>query len=238
MSACILIKSNAQGSAVSPQLYFKPPPLYKHGNWIRYNDLLTAELSSATQADPRGNAGRGWCPYLSRGLLCAGRRRSRHTRRSCRKSCQSPTRSTGTGCSCTLLVRCRSACPRLPGRRCGTCCWPRPPGTRSGRPGSQARSDKSHSCKYLWGHQLFYYRPITVHYLYVPVCILTDSAVLFGNIYHFLFRVQQLLNQICVRSALSLFSVLNLLFLFTFAFHLRHSTSKMCKVIMNLPFLP
>ena len=233
MSACILIKFNAQGSAVSQQLYFKPPPHYKHGNWIKYNNLLAAEFSSAAQTDPGGNTGRGWRPYLSRGFLCAGRRRSRHTRRSCRRSCQSPTRSRDTGCSCTLLGRCRSACPRLPGRRCGTCCWPRPPGTRSGRPGSQARSDKSHSCRYLQRHQLLYYLLITAHYFHVPVCLLTDSAGLFSNIYHFFFRVQLVLNQICVRAGLSLLSVLNLLILDLPVPFKALTTSKMCVVIMK-----
>lgn len=98
----------------------------------------------------------GGFSYLSRGCLCVEHRRSRRTRRSCRKSCQTLIRSTDTGYSCTLLARCRFACLRLPDRRWGACCWLHPPGTHSGRPGSPAHTDKSHSYTYLQGAKVKY----------------------------------------------------------------------------------
>lgn len=93
--------------------------------------------------------------YLSRGCLCVEHRRSRHTRRSCRRSFQTPIHSTGTGCSCTRLVHCRSVCLQIPGRRWETCCLSHPPGIHSGHPGSRAHIGKSHSYKYLQGKGFF-----------------------------------------------------------------------------------
>lgn len=128
MSGFVLIEVNALEGAASGHMWTT--------NALQPKRLVHAVISEG-------------CSYLSRGCLCVGRRRSRHTRSNCRRSCQILTRSTDTDCSCTPLARCTPACPRLPGRRSGTCCWPRPPGTHSGRPGSPAHSGRCHNCKCL-----------------------------------------------------------------------------------------
>lgn len=87
--------------------------------------------------------------HLNRGRLCVGRRKSRRIHRSCRRSSQTRTRSTDTGCSYIPLVHCRPACPLLPGRRSGIWCWPLPPGTHTWRPGSPAHSDRCHNYRCL-----------------------------------------------------------------------------------------
>lgn len=85
--------------------------------------------------------------YLSRGLPCTWRRRSRRTRRRARRCCRTRSRSRGTGCSCTPLCRCTGACPRPRGTARGAGPrWP-PPRTRSEPPGSRAGTGTARSCR-------------------------------------------------------------------------------------------
>ena len=89
--------------------------------------------------------------YLSRGLLCSWRRRSYHTRRRARRSCQIRSRSRSTGCSCTGRARCTAACPLPPGTGSGTRSGSPLPGTHTWYPGSRGcthtgRRRKSRCC--------------------------------------------------------------------------------------------
>lgn len=85
--------------------------------------------------------------YLSRGLPCTWRRRSRRTRRRARRCSRTRSRSRGTGCSCTPLSRCRGVCPPPPGTWPGACPRWHPPRTRTWPPGSPRRTRTARRCR-------------------------------------------------------------------------------------------
>lgn len=85
--------------------------------------------------------------YLSRGLPCTWRRRSRHIRRRARRCSRTRSRSRGTGCSCTPLSRCRGVCLPPPGTWRGACPRWHPPRTRTWPPGSRRRTHTARRCR-------------------------------------------------------------------------------------------
>lgn len=88
--------------------------------------------------------------HLNTECPCGEHKRSHHIRRTLHRYCQTLTRSTSTGYSCTPRAHCTPACPQPLCRLRGSGCLNLLLHTRSELLGNAAHSDTTHTCRCHW----------------------------------------------------------------------------------------